>query len=102
MGDEIAESAELRCTYFYVCDIVRCSLKAKGAEDMISVVKKVSSLGEMSPTGKFEVWRIKNTHHSSVDARDIVAGYRDVKLIGRFTAKAPTSSGTPACMLAEV
>merc|ERR1719401_778473 len=32
----------------------------------------------------FEVWRIKNTHHA--DAEDMIGGYRDVKVLGRFTA----------------
>ena len=33
---------------------------------------------------RFEAWRIKNTHHPHAD---IVGGYRDFKIIGKFTAE---------------
>mmetsp|Transcript_116837 Transcript_116837/g.330563 ORF Transcript_116837/g.330563 Transcript_116837/m.330563 type:complete len:852 (-) Transcript_116837:147-2702(-) len=99
---KVSEDARLRCAYCQVCDVIRCTLKADGAENMISLVHKVQSLGEMSRRGKFSVWRIKNTHHVSQDAGEIVGGYRDVKLLGLFTASAPFDNGLAVSMIAEV
>jgi len=79
-----SEDSTLRCTYFQLGDIVRGAITAQGPDDLIEIVDKLQKLSTMGEIGKFEAWRIKNTHHHS--ASEVVGGYRDVKVLGCFTA----------------
>lgn len=45
------------------------------------------------------MWRIKNTHHA--DAEDMTGGYRDVKVLGKFTARRQRL-GLQVSMIVEV
>merc|ERR1712232_165431 len=104
LKDEKAASqqGELRCGYMQLSDVVRCTLEADGSQDTIAVVNQLRQLNSMGELGKFEVWRIKNTHHQKVQDQELVGGYRDVKVLGRFSAKDLSSTGLPLCMLVEV
>eukprot|EP00929_Paragymnodinium_shiwhaense_P047860 TRINITY_DN24277_c0_g1_i1.p1 TRINITY_DN24277_c0_g1~~TRINITY_DN24277_c0_g1_i1.p1 ORF type:complete len:849 (+),score=233.62 TRINITY_DN24277_c0_g1_i1:219-2765(+) len=93
---------ELRCGYMQISDVVRCSLEAEGGEDMIKVVKELRQLHTMSDLGQLEVLRIKNSHHRAFPEQEILGGYRDVKVLGRFTAKAPMPNGLPISMIVEI
>lgn len=76
--DHLSTNSRVRTCFFELGDVVRGSVQANGSAGMTSVVEKLKTL---SP--RFEVWRIKNTHHVSAET---VGGYRDVKVLGRFTS----------------
>lgn len=97
-----AEDASLRCEYFGLGDAVRGSLRADGPEQMTQIVDQLQQLNWMSSQGKFEVWRIKNSHHDR--AEEMTGGYRDVKVLGRFTARRGKmgSRPLPISMIVEV
>jgi ankyrin repeat protein len=102
-----SDDVETRCATFQICDIVRCTIMCEHAEDMISVVKCLKSPPSASQTanaatGMLEVWRIKNTHHHGVDIATLVGGYRDVKIIGRYTFPSSDKQALPISMLVEV
>jgi len=80
-----AEDASLRCAYFTLGEAVRGSLRADGPQEMEDIVDQLQKLNWMSTYGKFEAWRIKNSHHD--EAEEMTGGYRDVKVLGRFTAR---------------
>ena len=52
---------------------------------MISFIDCLRSDPKDSAGRRFEVWRVKNTHHIDF-ARN--SGYRDVKLLGKFSSRA--------------
>merc|ERR1712039_892628 len=83
-------------------DCVRGSVRADGAQEMISTVESLRSLNRMSTHGRFEAWRIKNTHHSA--AEETTGGYRDIKVLGRFTARTGKRGAEPMplSMIVEV
>jgi hypothetical protein len=94
-----AEDPQIRCAYFMLGDAVRGSIRAEGANEMVQTIEKLQAMKKMSTYGKFEVWRIKNTHHA--DAEDMTGGYRDVKVLGRFTARRQRV-GSPISMIVEI
>jgi len=97
-----ADDASLRCAYFALGDIVRGSLKADGPREMADIVGQLQKLDWMSTHGKFAVWRIKNSHHHK--AEEMTGGYRDVKVLGRFTAREGKmgSHPIPISMIVEI
>jgi hypothetical protein len=96
---QAAENPNVRVAFFQLGDAVRGAIKGDGPDDMVAVIQQLQSLKRMGKHGKFEVWRIKNTHHH--DASEITGGYRDVKAIGRFTARRKRH-GVDAAMIVEV
>eukprot|EP00440_Ansanella_granifera_P008386 gb/GFBE01009085.1/.p1 GENE.gb/GFBE01009085.1/~~gb/GFBE01009085.1/.p1 ORF type:complete len:771 (+),score=149.00 gb/GFBE01009085.1/:1-2313(+) len=100
--DKVAAcDAELRCSYFRLADIVRGSVCADGDEEIVQVVTQLQQLGSASELGSFECWRIKNTHHAAA-GEEVVGGYRDVKVIGKFSAGCASETGLPLSMVVEV
>jgi ankyrin repeat protein len=97
-----AEEESLRCAYFALGDAVRGSLRADGPREMEDIVDQLQKLNWMSTNGKFEVWRIKNSHHDK--AEEMTGGYRDVKVLGRFTAREGKmgSYPVPISMIVEI
>jgi hypothetical protein len=104
LADEYAtsEDPELRCSYFALGDAVRGSIEADGAEAMIDTVEHLQRLNKLSTHGRFDVWRVKNTHHASAD--ETTGGYRDVKVLGKFTARKKKGGEfpMPISMIVEV
>ncbi|CAK0857197.1 unnamed protein product, partial [Prorocentrum cordatum] len=104
LADELAtaEDPGLRCSYFALGDAVRGSVEANGAEAMIDTVEQLQRLNKLSAHGRFDVWRIKNTHHAGAD--ETTGGYRDVKVLGRFTARKKKGGEftMPISMIVEV
>eukprot|EP00927_Polykrikos_kofoidii_P002806 TRINITY_DN11120_c0_g1_i4.p1 TRINITY_DN11120_c0_g1~~TRINITY_DN11120_c0_g1_i4.p1 ORF type:complete len:1173 (+),score=234.61 TRINITY_DN11120_c0_g1_i4:233-3751(+) len=101
--DQAAESLELRSAYFDLGDLVRGSVRAQGAWEMSETIAKLRSIGKgtRNMDYKFEAWRIKNTHHH--DSAETTGGYRDVKVLGRFTAPyEKTERDLPISMIVEV
>jgi len=99
---EAVASERARCGFFALGDVVRGSVAADGAEAMLATKEKLHSLAPSEPgyTG-FEVWRVKNTHHH--DSTETLGGYRDMKVLGLFSAPAPEGSGLqPLSMIVEV
>jgi len=96
-----AENPKLRCLYFDLVDVVRGSVRAEGDDEMVNVVERLRSLASGTELGSFECWRVKNTHHA-VAGEEVVGGYRDVKVIGRFRAPGETPGGLPVSMIVEV
>lgn len=104
LADELAaaEDVELRCSYFALGDAVRGSIEADGAEAMIDTVEQLQQLSRLSTHGRFDAWRVKNTHHASAD--ETTGGYRDVKVLGKFTARKKKGGEfpMPISMIVEV
>eukprot|EP00930_Biecheleria_cincta_P071596 TRINITY_DN59082_c0_g1_i1.p1 TRINITY_DN59082_c0_g1~~TRINITY_DN59082_c0_g1_i1.p1 ORF type:complete len:970 (+),score=194.74 TRINITY_DN59082_c0_g1_i1:137-3046(+) len=69
---------DARCAFFTLCDIVRGSVTADGAEEMLEVIRRLHNLEP-----RFAVWRVKNSHHADATT---LGGYRDVKVLGRLQA----------------
>jgi len=84
--------AGVREAYGALGDVVRGTVKCDGGQEMLRVLNHLRGL---HPT--FEVWRIKNTHHPMAQ---VVGGYRDVKVLGRFDAG--EVDGLRLCMVVEV
>ena len=61
---------------------MRGSVACEGPEAMLATVKELE--GFEADGASFEAWRIKNTHHRKAE---VVGGYRDVMLIGAFSAE---------------
>merc|ERR1712187_166057 len=79
-------------------DVLRCSLRGAGAEAMLSMKDRLHNLSPHEGGLGFDVWRVKNTHHPDAQT---VGGYRDIKVLGLFTAPA-TEAGQQLAMIAEV
>jgi hypothetical protein len=94
-----AEDGNVRCAYFQLGDAVRGSVRADGGQDMVEIIEKLQKMKNLGSHGKFEAWRIKNTHHA--DAQDMTGGYRDVKVLGRFEARAKRL-GMAISMIVEI
>eukprot|EP00927_Polykrikos_kofoidii_P039400 TRINITY_DN33799_c0_g1_i1.p1 TRINITY_DN33799_c0_g1~~TRINITY_DN33799_c0_g1_i1.p1 ORF type:complete len:1122 (+),score=207.76 TRINITY_DN33799_c0_g1_i1:188-3553(+) len=94
---EAAGDERIRNSFFTLGDVVRGSIVADGAEEMLAVLDKLKTFGAAhhdisvgSPT--FDVWRVKNTHHPDAVT---VGGYRDMKVLGRF--RQPPASAHSMC-----
>jgi len=95
-----AQDVNLRCAYFALGDIVRGSVHADGPDEMIETIELLQRLSRRSAGGRFDVWRIKNSHHE--DADEMTGGYRDVKVLGRFAAQKLREFPLPISMVVEV
>jgi len=97
-----ATDSKLRCAYFVLGDIVRGSIRTDGASEMCSVIERLKKLTRDGGVGRFQVWRIKNTHHP--DAEGMTGGYRDVKVLGRFHGASDTTTrgNLPVSMIVEI
>ena len=82
-SESAAASLQLRSFPYVIGDVVRGSVIVDGAGAMIEVIEKLRGNPGDGEGRRFEAWRLKNTHHSGAV---VVGGYRDVKVLGRFSA----------------
>lgn len=78
-----AANCEVRSLCHGLADVVRGSVTAEGADEMIRIATELRNSPRDAAGRSFSAWRVKNTHHATAV---VVGGYRDVKILGVFTA----------------
>lgn len=88
-AERTAADPFLRTFAYGLADLVRGSVTVDGAEAMIAIAKELRAGPTDGKGRRFEAWRVKNTHHPDAT---IVGGYRDIKVLGKFSAELETET----------